>query len=631
LTKSRKLQYADRVALQQADQAIRKDVLRALVEIITNSNDSYSRLEDAGLQSSEANGEIIIDVLRKHKNSVIRVRDFAEGMDDARMDVVVGTYGEATSGLKEDMHVRGMWGRGLKDAIFGLGYGYVNSFRDGKLYRSSLLLKDGVPTFNLDDPIPATDELREKHGIPEGNGTEIEIVVSREDVKMPQFENLRNYLQRHFELRTIMGNPARLIILRSLASLRKVKHEYVLSYKPPVGEQVLDEQFEVEGFPASAHLQLLRSKVQLSTRGEEGDYADAGLLVISRGTIISLTMLKFENDPYASFFYGSLECDYLHDLLKNDEPVLTATRDGINWTHPFAKVLKHEVETRIEPLVQVEREHAMQDEQMKLDKALRKKLDKTVRELNVIASSELSDGRAPSEGKRNEPPPSGLGFAPERIYVQTGQTVTFKLRARIDDKVRDGATAFIVSDNAEVDVLTPKVQVRAMKDHPNLGVAKVQVEGRQVGNEGVVTAYMSDLKASALVQVRSKKEAIDDGQSKKHHGLFNDIRFDDRMDPRQRVYLDRVNSTIVVATAAPSVKRYLDPQRRLDTSVQGQILLAELITEAVCREIARQGVESGKFLAPEGAEADAVQSHFIRLQNRYAHMIHSVIVTKNEA
>ena len=624
MTTSRRLQYADRVALQQADQAIRKDVMRALVEIITNSNDSYSRLEDAGLH---AGGEIIIDVLRKHKNSIIRVRDFAEGMDDVHMDRVVGTYGEATSGLKEDKHVRGMWGRGLKDAIFGLGYGYVNSIKDDNLYRSSLLLKGGVPTFNLYEPVPANEELREKHGIPEKNGTEIEIVVSREDVKIPQFENLRNYLQRHFELRTIMGNPARLIILRNLSSLHKVKHEYVLSFKPPKGEMVLNEQFEIEGFPAAAHLQLLRSKIQLSTRGEDGDYADAGLLVISKETIIALTMLKFENDPYASFFYGSINCDYLHDLLKNDEPVLTATRDGINWTHPFAKALKHEVETRIEPLVQIEREHAMQDEQMKLDKRLRKKLDKTLRELNVIASSELSDGRSQSsDGKRIEPPPAGLEFVPERVYVQTGQTVTLTLRAHLNNRVYDGATVFIVSDNPEVDVLTPKVSIKVMKDHPNVGMARVQVEGKQVGNEGIVTAYLSDQKAKAAVQVRSKKETIDDTPSKKHHGLFNDIRFDDRMDPRQRVYLDRVNSTIVVATAAPSVRIYLDSQHRLDTSTQGQVLLAELITEAVCREIARQGVESGKFLAPDGAEVDAIQSHFIRLQNRYAHIIHEAIV-----
>ena len=622
---SRKLQYADRVALQQADQAIRKDVLRALVEIITNSNDSYTRLEDMGKHVS---GEIIIDVWRKRNNSVVRVRDFAEGMDDTRMDKVVGTYGEATSGLKEDLHVRGMWGRGLKDAIFGLGYGYVNSIQGDKLYRSSLLLKDGVPTFDLDEPIPVSDELRDKHGIPYGNGTEIEIVISRDDIKIPQFDNLRNYLQRHFELRTIMGSQSRLIILRNLAGKNKVRDEHVLSYKPPKGEKVLDEKFDIEGFPASAHLQLLRSKIQLSTRGEEGDYADAGLLVISEGTVISLTMLKFENDPYASFFYGSIRCDYLHDLLKNDEPILTATRDGINWTLPFTKALKEAVEERIEPLVQVEREHAMQDEQMKLDKRLRKKLDKTLRELNVIASTELKNARGSSDGSNIEPPPSGLGFVPERVYVQTGQMVTLNLRAYLSESLPDGGTVFVVSDNPEVEVLTPKVQIKALKDNPGVGIAKVQVEGKQVGSEGTVTAYLSDQKAQALVQVRSRKESPEDTQVKKHHGLFSDIRFDDRMDPRQRVYLDRVNSDIVVATAAPSVKRYLDGQNRLDTSTQGQVLLAELITEAVCREIARQGVESGKFLAPEGSEADAIQSHFIRLQNRYAHLIHDVIVTK---
>lgn len=622
---SRKLQYADRVALQQADQAIRKDVLRALVEIITNSNDSYTRLEDAGKKVS---GEIIIDIWRKRKNSVVRVRDFAEGMDDLRMDKVVGTYGEATSGLKEDLHVRGMWGRGLKDAIFGLGYGYVNSIQGDKLYRSSLLLKDGVPTFDLDEPIPISEELRDKHGIPYGNGTEIEIIISRDDVKIPQYDNLRSYLQRHFELRTIMGSQSRLIILRNFSGKNKVRDEHVLSYKPPKGEKVLDEHFDIEGFPASAHLQLLRSKIQLSTRGEEGDYADAGLLVISEATVISLTMLKFENDPYASFFYGSIRCDYLHDLLKNDEPILTATRDGINWTLPFTKALKEAVEERIEPLVQIEREHAVQDEQMKLDKRLRKKLDKTLRELNVIASSELKVSRSSSGGQDVEPPPSGLGFVPERVFVQTGQTITLNLRAYLSEMILDGSTVFIVSDNPEVDVLTPKVEIKAVKGSENIGIAKVRVEGKQVGTESLVTAYLGDQKAQAMVQVRSKKETADDVTPKKHHGLFADIRFDDRMDPRQRVYLDRVNSDIVVATAAPSVKRYLDGQHRLDTSTQGQVLLAELITEAVCREIARQGVESGKFLAPEGSEADAIQSHFIRLQNRYAHLIHNVIVTK---
>jgi len=622
---SRKLQYADRVALQQADQAIRKDVLRALVEVITNCNDSYSRLEQAG---QTVDGEIIIDVHRKHQNSVIRVRDHAEGMTDSRMDKVVGTYGEATSGLKEDKHVRGMWGRGMKDSIFGLGHGHVYSFRGAYFYSCSLLIKNGVPTFKLNDPAWANASLREEYQTPQGNGTIIEIIVSRDDVKVPQYDNLRNYLQRHFELRPIMSAPQRRIILRDIASAGKIRHEHVLSYKSPKGEKVLDEEIAVEGYPVSARLEVFRSAIQLSTRGEEGDYADGGLLVVSKGTIISLTMLKFENDPYAGYFYGSIQCDHLHDLMKNDEPVLTATRDGINWTHPFAKALKLTVESKLEPLIQAERKHALHDEQTKLDKRLRQKIDQALHELNSIALMELSEKREGGAHRQIELPPSGIGFIPERVYIQTGQTLHLPLYVRLDEDMRLGATVTVISNSPEVMVLTQQVALQSHKNDPTIGQARVRVEGRQVGGEATITAYLGRHRAQALVQVRSKKETIVIEPSKSSNALFTDIIFDDRMDPRQRVYFDRVNSGIVIATAAPSVKLYLDEQERLDTSVQGQVLLAELITEAVCREIARHGVEIGRFLAPDGAEADAVQNHFIRLQNQYAHLIHKYIVTK---
>ncbi|HMX19821.1 MAG TPA: ATP-binding protein [Anaerolineales bacterium] len=621
---SRKLQYADRVALQQADQAIRKDVLRALVEIITNSNDSYSRLEHAGLKVS---GEIIIDIQRKHKNSIIRVTDRAEGMTDTRMDKVVGTYGEATSGLKEDKNVRGMWGRGLKDSIFGLGYGYVHSFKGAYFYSCALLLKNGIPTFELLPPVRATVPLREKYGIPEGNGTILEIIVSRDDVKVPQFDNFRNYLQRHFELRPIMSNPKRKIILRDVPSAEKIRHEHILSYKSPRGEKVLSEKIKIEGYPAAAKLEVFRSAIQLSTRGEEGDYADGGLLVISRATVISLTMLKFENDPYAGYFYGSIQCDHLHDLLKNDEPVLTATRDGINWSHPFAKALKLAVENKLEPLIEAERKHAVQDEQTHLDKQFRQKIDHALHELNTIALNELSDRRDDGDQKRIDLPPSGIGFFPERVHVQTGQTISLTLFVKLSEKVRPGATVTVISNSPEVIVLNQQAVLQPHKTDDSVGRAHIRVEGRQVGGEGLVTAYIGKQRAQALVQVRSKKETLTIAPSRSSNALFTDIHFDDRTDPRQRVYFDRVNSSIVIATAAPSVKLYLDKQNRLDTTVQGQVLLAELITEAVCREIARSGVERGRFLAPDGAEADAINNHFIRLQNQYSHLIHKYIVT----
>ena len=104
---TRKMEYADRVAVQQADQAIRKDVVRALVELITIGNDSYQRMEDARVATT---GKIVIELERKHSNSVLRVCDNAEGMTADDLDKKVGRYGEATSGFKEGRSVRGLWG-----------------------------------------------------------------------------------------------------------------------------------------------------------------------------------------------------------------------------------------------------------------------------------------------------------------------------------------------------------------------------------------------------------------------------------------------------------------------------------------------------------------------------------------
>jgi hypothetical protein len=409
-----------------------------------------------------------------------------------------------------------MWGRGLKDAIFGLGYGYVRSFQSDHYYCSSLLLKKGVPTFDLEDAIPSNLFLREKPGIRKGNGTEVEIIVSRDDIKVPQFDNIRNHLQRHFELRPIMSNPNRRIVLREITGAGKCKQEHLLTYKHPTGEKVLDTDFLIEGFPANVHIEVYRSNIPLSTKAEEGDYADGGLLVISKSMVLSLTMLKFENDPYASCFYGFIKCDYLHDLLKKDEPVLTATRDGINWTHTFAKVLKSNVEEKIEPLVQAERDRARNDERTKLDKRLREKLDGALKELNSIALSELGKlgGGTESDGDDNKKhpylPPSGFGFVPEYVYVQTGQTATLTLRAALPEMAEAGSIVTIESDSPEVVVLTPQVVIEAREDFTAIGQAHIKVEGRQVGSEGVITAYLNSNKAIALVQVRSKKEIIVD-------------------------------------------------------------------------------------------------------------------------
>lgn len=111
----RRLEYHDRFALQQADEAIRKDVERALVELMTNSNDSAYRLET---ESNYVKGTIIVEITRKRMNSILRVGDFAEGMSSRTMNEKGGTYGVPTSGFQEGKSVCGLWGRGLKDSFY---------------------------------------------------------------------------------------------------------------------------------------------------------------------------------------------------------------------------------------------------------------------------------------------------------------------------------------------------------------------------------------------------------------------------------------------------------------------------------------------------------------------------------
>jgi hypothetical protein len=392
-TSPRRLEYHDRFALQQADQAIRKDVVRALVELITNSNDSYFRLETNG---ELIRGKIIIEVQRKLKNAVIRIRDYAEGMSSNTMNEKVGTYGAPTSGFLDGKSVRGLWGRGLKDSFYGLGHGQVVSIRNDNLYIAKLYTDDGAPMYDPpDDILPVTEKLREKYQIPHGNGTIMEILVSRPDVPIPRIDSLRFKLQQHFELRTIMNNPHRDIILRELDGRGKVKQETQLGYKSPTGIRIYNEAFYVPGYKALTHLEVFRSDEPLTTVSEVGDFADGGLLVTSKRVVMALTLLKFEHSEYASRVYGTIECDFLHDLLQQEEsePILTATRDGLNWDHPFMKVLKEEIEYKIEPLIQAERRLAQQTATVVVDKKLRKRFN-TVKPLRrgIMMSSTTKSG-----------------------------------------------------------------------------------------------------------------------------------------------------------------------------------------------------------------------------------------------
>lgn len=623
---SRPMDYANRFGVQQADQAIKRDIIRALVELITNSDDSYKRLEKRG---GYTDGRIIVEITRRRVESVIRVIDFAEGMDGHALDRALGVYAEDTSGFTSGESVRGYFGRGIKDSILGLGSGRVDGLVRRRLHSAWLGLREGKAHYEAQEPMakPATFLA----GLLPGsnfNATVVELTISRPDVRIPQFDNLRTQLSLTFSLRDILTDKHRALYLRNVDQNGNLRQEFKVSYEFPTGQEIKRDTILVPNHNASCQIVLYRSQLPLDTPREAGSQAQAGVLIKGESAIFDNSLFRFDGDIHAQRFYGSVSCLYLDELLRNNEPILTATRDGLDRSHPFVRELFRTCESFLEPFVQEEARKARADEHRVQNERLRQKLSSALTQLNQIAQEELAQLDDDGNQERNTPfvPESGFGFVPEYANVLQARRKTLLVRSLIPQILPEGARVTVTSDNPQVSVLTPQLTIEAKQEFPWVGEAAVVVEGRQVGAEAVLTAESEGLISEALVRVIAREEP-GEVRPRRRMGLFNDIKFTDQPDTRQRVRYDRETHDVVIAISHQSVRPYItDVSGGGSDTPQGQVILAELVTEAICGAIARRGVETGRFAAPQGGEVEAIQAQQLRLQNLYAGRIHQVLV-----
>ena len=136
-------------------------VEKALVELITNCDDSYARLEKTGTQVT---GQIRIKYERHQAGALLVVADQAEGMSFERVCSILA-YGGAHSPLaRGEGDGRGYFGRGLKQAIYGLGHGWIETIHAGRFSRIELFRSENggylFEDFDGDRPAEATDYSR---------------------------------------------------------------------------------------------------------------------------------------------------------------------------------------------------------------------------------------------------------------------------------------------------------------------------------------------------------------------------------------------------------------------------------------------------------------------------------------
>jgi len=602
-----------------ADQAIGHDLLKGLIELITNSDESYARLESKGVK---ANGRIELEVDRRprKKQTVIRIIDWAEGMSDIELERCVGGYGEDTSGQIG----RGVFGMGLKDTVNAFGEGSITSFKGGKKYHCTL---HNVEDLEIHTPqaISAKDkkEFRNSPG-----GTLVEIVVQNPKVKIPLIDSLRQQLQMHVCLREIMSKPEREVVLRDLRGGSANRINYVF----PEGEVAIqDLPLTLSDFPdVKATLTVLRAK-GTDVLSQAGSYRTGGILITSRRTVHEATLFGFDDDPHAAKLFGELRCDAIYDLQAKGEPVVDKNRSGLRKDHELTKQLFDVARKEIEKLVAAEKEKEKHERETLEREETRRRFRDAVKSLNEIANAELQiGGPGPGEGIEHREarlPEDGFEFIPDSYRVVVAERELLKLRVQVDGTtgISVGDRIEVTCDNPYLRILDDKPQVpRLYREDPPLALVHVQIEGLQANAQGFVTAKCNGKTAIAAVEVvstRTQKEHTPSG------GMFKGIKYEERPHDPIRARFDRKDGLIFINTLGPSIDLYFGPQGDRQELPANQVLVAELVTELACQEIARRKKEAKILDIPPGVdELEAFNTHRERLKAEYAPAIHKALV-----
>jgi hypothetical protein len=431
-----KLDVDPRYLDQNARLAI-QDVYDALIELITNADDRYEFLG--------RDGEIHIEVERRRKGeaSIIRIRDFADGMTIETMRNKLRQVGKRVSGMAQGYSVRGTNSRGAKDVAVLGGVVFDSIAEDGKYHKCRISSRiEFIPS---DPSVTVTPEIRKSLKISQGTGTLVTLTVDPSH-RVPRHDQLCRSLPDLVALRDILGSKKRRVILRDLNQERE---EQVRPFTVE-GHERLKARFSIPNYPgAEAKLVVLRAKKRFEAGQQK--FRQGGILIKSRHAIHEATYFapELEHDPYAAWFFGKLTCEYI-DVVWNEyderyEKGLNASpinpypifdplrKAGMRRDHPFTKALFGEALKRFRPLIDEERKREEKER-------VRVENEQTRKRLNTLR---VRDSKMLQKGFILNPP-----FA----QVVQGNSMRFWLNVK-----REAFPELSTEDSVEISCLTDEI------------------------------------------------------------------------------------------------------------------------------------------------------------------------------
>ena len=607
---------------------------KAIVELITNSDDSYSRLEARG---KGCTGRILISYERHQKGAVLSISDQAEGMDFAKTLSIL-SYGGAHSRLAlGEPGGRGYFGRGLKQAVYGLGHGWIETIYAGRytrvdLYRSELgeyLIDDG----DGDREALAKDYQRLDLE-PGGNGTRVTIIIDNAGSVIPYFSSLIKAVSDNFYLRDILAR--RTVEVLNLNQSKNLRARMALHYEEPKAQVLIGP--EAEGSfrwqSASYPFRLTLKKALHEELVLKGDERTNGLLVVSGTAVLDCQFFRFENQLGTEYLFGTITCDALAEMLAQGHAVISDEREGLNLKDPFVAAFADAVSDELTDIVKSEQLRLSHFDHARTSGRTRSMIEQVLQEMNRIASGELGIVLPPGPGSGQYGPvdtgrPAVLRFSTPFYYRKVGHPFHVKMvadRAQLPDQE---LLAFSY-DLPESIGIQPAPAGLAVAELPEDGSFLWTLTGSEIGGKGRIQVRSGPYSAVCEVVIAENASGSGFGYPSGRTGrpwvmdnstdLFRGYELRNLDNDMDRAVYDAGERLILINTEAPTVRLYVDAHGQFKDGAR--LLLAELLLDIISEELARRTVDR----TTRAGDPEAYQEVKHDLIRRYGVLIHSILL-----
>ncbi len=610
---------------------------KALVELITNSDDSYSRLEHArkgGKRSKGTNSAITVLYERHKAGAFMVVSDQAEGMTFDNACAVLA-YGAAHSPLSRgEAGGRGYFGRGLKQAVYGLGHGWLETIRDGRYTRIEMFRADNGG-YLYDDgggDREATEKDYEHLGLSaNGEGTRVAIVIDSPRVTIPRFDSVVESVANNIYLRDVLTR--REVEVVRLQNGKHVDHRGPVRHEEPPATLLLGPdaqgQFEHEGESYPYSLTLKRALgVELNPRGDE---RTNGLLVVSDSAVLDCQLFDYENQIGTEYLFGIVRCPALIEKLGQGFAIVSDEREGLNPKDEFIKRFAKAVSRQIAPWVAAEQEQLKHLDHATTSGRTTHMIEHILERMNLATIHDLGVG-VPAVA--DEPDPGAtparedaLRFSTPFYYRQPGHPFHVTLLLDPDAFDRDDTLRIqsTLPGSINIDPAPDSMPLGGLENSARL---EWSLQGDIAGDRGEITVQAGNYLAWCEVVIadhaprhhhhpRHHRPAHHRRLSRDHGEiLFAGFELRNLENEPERAVYSPHERKILINAGAPTVQLYVDGRGHFRDSAR--LLLAELFMDAIATELAK------RITQKNGQEHDAEAQHAVKLDiiRRYGTEIH---------